>query len=72
MKVTVACAASTSIVHRILLVNITQIESLMLEQSTKIKDGPLEFPPFFLVGMAVTRMVLIAKYCLLNLCKPSF
>ena len=39
-----------------------EVESLILEQSTKIKDGPLEFPPFFLVGVTVTRMVPIAMY----------
>ena len=36
---------------------VLEVESLILDQSMKIKDGPLEFPPFFLVGVAVTRMV---------------
>ena len=39
-----------------------EVESLILEQSTKIKDGPLEFLPFFLVGVTVTWMVPIAMY----------
>ena len=34
-----------------------EVESLILEQSMKIKDGPHEFLPFFLISVAVTRMV---------------